>query len=178
MNITKFDSNSCILIIDVQKDYDDVVYFDNFKKNIIKLLNKARNENMPICYIFEVDNKYSYWIDFYEEMTNKKRIKDTGEPFAFSRPNIKNKNETVFIKNGYDSFFQTGLHDFLQKKKYKTLYVCGLLTGVCVLNSTFTAFNSGYRIKLIKNCCSDRKIKRHNSVFDNYSDYLFIEVNI
>ena len=85
---------------------------------------------------------------------------------------------TGSIDSVYDAFFETELHSFLKKNKIETLYFCGLLTGVCVLNSLFSGFNSGYRIHLIENCCSDRTKKRHDSVFKNYTNYLFIKENI
>jgi len=105
-----------------------------------------------ICFIFNIGDKIkSHWIDFSQELRGK-IILDEGIPFDFAIPH---KNEKVIIKN-----------------KIEHLYVCGCLTGVCVLNTIFTAFNCGYRIHLIENACLDRIKKRHNSVFESYSDYL------
>ena len=169
-----FESNSCLILVDIQQSYRDVYKFDDFRKNIVKLLKKARKENILICFIYEIDNLNSHWISFWEELSGPRKL-DRGKPFLFSTPK---KNEKYIIKNGYDAFFETELNSFLKKKNVKTLYFCGLLTGVCVLNSLFSGFNNGYRIHLIENCCSDRTKKRHDSVFKNYTDYLFIKENI
>ena len=170
----QFKSNSCLILVDIQKSYKDVYKFDEFRKNIIKLLKKARNENVLICFIYEIDNSNSHWIKFWEELSGPRKL-DQGRPFSFSQPK---ENEYYIIKNGYDAFFETELDSFLKKNRIETLYFCGLLTGVCVLNSVFSGFNNGYRIHLIENCCSDRTKKRHDSVFKNYTNYLFIKDNV
>jgi len=168
----KFSKNSCLLLIDLQTDYSDVYKLYLLRENVCKLLKKARKENVLICFVFNIDDKIkSHWIDFSQELRGK-IILDEGIPFDFAIPH---KNEKVIIKNNYDSFFETPLQYFLKKNKIETLYVCGCLTGVCVLNTIFTAFNYGYRIHLIENACSDRIKKRHNSVFESYNDYLFIK---
>jgi len=169
-----FRDKSCLVLIDIQKSYKDVYQFEEFRKNIMKLLRKARKEKMLICFIYEIDNHNSHWIPFWEELSGP-RVLDRGLPFTFSKPR---ENEFFFIKNGYDSFFETGLNKFLKSKNIETLYMCGLLTGVCVLNSVFSAFNNGYRVHLLENCCSDRTKKRHDSIFKNYSNYLFIKDEI
>ena len=169
-----FDNKSCLILIDIQKDYEKVYDFENFKKNIISLLYYARKNNILIIHIYEIDNKKSHWINFWQELCGKRKL-NQGKPFNFSKPK---KNEYFFVKNGFDAFFETDLNNFLQKKNIKTLYISGLLTGVCVLNSVFSAYNLGYRIYLIENCCTDRTKKRHKSIFQNYSNYLFIKENI
>ncbi len=171
----KFLNNSCLLLIDIQTDYSDIFDFNTFKNNIIKLLKKARKERLLIIFIFEIDCPYkSFWIPFYEEMKGNRKL-DQGKPFSFNRPK---QNEIVFIKNGYDGFFNTQLNIYLKNNDIKNIYIGGLLTGVCVLNTIFSGFNLGYRIILIENCCSDRSKERHKFVITNYSNYLFLTENI
>lgn len=167
----RFLNKSCLLLIDIQTDYSDIFGFETFKKNITKLLKKARNEKLMIIFIFEIDCPHkSFWIPFYEEMKGKRRL-DKGNPFNFSEPI---GNEIIFIKNGYDAFFNTQLNIYLTNYDIRNIYIGGLLTGVCVLNTIFSAFNLGYRIILIENCCSDRSKNRHEFVISNYSNYLFL----
>ena len=171
----KFQNKSCLIVIDIQNSYKDKIFdYEDFRKNIIKLLRKARKENIPICFVFEIDNENSHWIPFWEEMKGPREL-DKGIPLKFCKPK---ENDFVFFKNGYDSFFETGLNNFLKDKGFETLYVCGVLTGVCVLNTVFSAFNNGFRIHLLENCCSDIKKTRHNFVLNNYSNYLFIKDSI
>ena len=166
---------SCLLLIDIQQAYSDVQNFDSFKKNITNLLKFARKNKCLIVHIFEKDlPDKSKWIPFWEELKNESRILDKGIPFSFSKPLSKEK---IFYKHGYDAFYQTNLLSWLKKQKITTLYVAGLLTGVCVLNTIFTAFNNGFRINLIQNCCSDRLITRHNNTIMFYKNYLFKNID-
>ena len=171
--IQHFEKNSCLLIIDIQEDNKKIYNYRIFKRNILKLINFARKNNVFICYIFFIKNEYSYWSNFKKELVGN--FQEEGEPLEFILPK---KNENIIYKSGYDSFLNTNLNDVLKKNNIKTLYVSGVLTGVCVLNTIFSAFNLGYRVIVIKNCCSDKNKKRHLDVFDNYSNYLFITENI
>ena len=40
-----------------------------------------------------------------------------------------------------------------------TLVVMGLITRACVLNTVMSAFNNGYRVYLLEDCCGDRSIE-------------------
>ena len=130
---------------------------------------------MPVCHVFEVDNDQSHWLHIWEEMHGSPRRLDTGTPFRFSRPR---PGEVAFCKHGYDAFFETDLHAYLKQNHVQTLVVCGLLTGVCVLNSVFGAFNRGYRVLLVGNCCSDRTKTRHVNTLRQYNNYLFRVVDV
>ena len=169
-----FENKSYLLLIDTQKAYQDVYNFDSFRANVKKMLSNARSQNIPIIFVFEVDNEKSKWIPFWEELHGPRKL-DKGIPFNFTKPK---EGETYFIKHGFDAFFQTGLHTFLQKQNIKTIHFCGLLTGACVLNSLFTSYNYGYRNILVENCCSDKTKKRHDDTIKNYGGYLFIKQKI
>ena len=75
-----FRDKSCLVLIDIQKSYKDVYKFEEFRKNIMKLLRKARKEKMLICFIYEIDNHNSHWIPFWEELSGP-RVLDRGLPF-------------------------------------------------------------------------------------------------
>ena len=45
----QFLDNSCLVLIDITKNYEDKIYnYDLFRKNIIKLIKKAKKEKIPI----------------------------------------------------------------------------------------------------------------------------------
>lgn len=166
-----FNPKSCLVVIDIQKEYKDVYGFDKFKENTIKLINKARKEGVMVCFVNEKDIRgKSHWLPFWEELQGKRKL-DKGLPLSFAKPKLC---EHHTIKTGFDAFFNTDLHMVLQSRGIETLYMCGLLTGACVLNSIFTGYNLGYRIHLVENCCSDRTKARHDSTLRNYRNYLFI----
>ena len=170
--IETFEKNSCILLIDIQEDYKNKIKnYDKFKTNIKKILKKGREKNVMICFINQIDNNKSKWIPFYEELKKENRNLNKGIYLNFAQPNNK---ENKIIKNTNDAFLNTKLNIFLKKNKIKNLYICGLLTGVCVLNTIFTGFNLGYRIYLIKNGCEDEDKKRHDFIIKYYSNKLFL----
>ncbi len=170
-----FRPKSCLVLVDIQTDYKDVHAYEQFKANVIKLIKKAREEDILICFVFEKDVKgKSHWIPFWEELNGKRKL-DNAKPFPYSKPKMC---EHHIIKNGFDAFFQTDLNMYLKSRNIETIYMCGLLTGACVLNSVFTGYNLGYRIHLIKNCCSDKTKARHDATIRNYKNYLFITENI
>ncbi len=169
----KFEENSVLLLIDIQEAYKDVVGLKIFQSNISKLLSNARDQDVEIIHIHEIDDpKKSKWIPFWTELKGE-RTYDKGIPMNCAKPL---SNETRIIKHGYDAFYQTGLESQLKKYNTKTIYVAGLLTGVCVLNSIMSAFNRGYRVCLIDNCCSDRLKTRHDMTLQYYQNYLFRRV--
>lgn len=62
----------------------------------------------------------------------------------------------------------------LQKRGVETLYVAGLDTGECVLNTMLTAFNLGYRIRLIEEACVDSRSGRHRRTLKNYRNEIYL----
>jgi len=169
-----FEKGSGLLIIDIQEDNTKVFNFQTFKKNIIKLIKKAQENQIPIFYIFLSENRHSYWIDFKKELPCG--YYEEGHPIDFIIPFLNKKQ--VILKPTYDSFRYTDLEKILKKKKIKNLYISGVLTGVCVLNTVFSAFNLGFRVFVIENCCSDKNKKRHTDFFSNYTNYLFIKKTV
>lgn len=169
-----FLDNSCLLCIDIQSDYKVLYRFKYFKKSVERIIAKARKEKILIIWVYEIDNKNSKWIYFWEEMHGKRK-KDKGIPYEFAKPLQK---EPIFIKNNYDAFSNKSLNKFLVEHEIKNLYYIGLFTGVCVLNSIFSGFNLGYRIFLIEDGCTDKIKERHYFVIEQYQNYLFIKQNI
>lgn len=52
--------------------------------------------------------------------------------------------EELVVKNRWDAFFNTDLHDILQEKEIKNLVVVGAATDVCVLETCSHAFSLNY----------------------------------
>ena len=170
-----FDPDSVLLLIDIQKAYGDVVGLETFQSNMRTLLKKARAAKIPIIHVHEIDDPdKSKWIPFWEEMKGPRTL-DRGIPMECALPL---KGEQNIIKHGYDAFHQTGLQTILKGHHAKTIYVAGLLTGVCVLNTIMSAFNRGYRIYLFENCCSDRLKTRHQTTLQYYQNYLFKRISV
>jgi len=65
------------------------------------------------------------------------------------------ENEVVLIgKHGLNGFAHTGLHDILQKRRIRNLFVCGFLTNLCVQTTAIAAYDYGYRTRIVADACA------------------------
>ena len=63
------------------------------------------------------------------------------------------KKDNVFVKNTYSSFFDSEFTNYLKKKKIEELIIVGLDTENCVLTNSRAAFDNGYKVSVVANCC-------------------------
>ena len=161
--------DTALLIIDIQKDYfskstSTKKAFPKFGEQISRLLDYARklaaNKRLKIIHFREIDSlDKSVWMKWYDELNpNEKAELAYGENEEFCK--VEN-DEKLFIKQTWDAFLKTKLNEYLIKNGIKTLYFVGLETNGCVYNSIMSAFNYGYRIYVISDCCATYNIKYH-----------------
>ena len=74
------------------------------------------------------------------------------------------EGETVVMKRSFDSFYKTGLDAQLRKRGVRRILVCGLLTGMCVLSTTLSAFARGYEVTLLRDATNDDDARRYRVV--------------
>ena len=77
------------------------------------------------------------------------------------------------MKGSFDSFHDTGLERYLRETGITDVVVCGLVTSVCVLFSTQSAFARGFRVRLYESGCGDRTREKHDSTIKMYGNYCF-----
>eukprot|EP01084_Bolivina_argentea_P101009 181181_1 len=179
-------NNTALLLIDVQKDYYSNVpiiksTFPNFGVNIQSLLLNTRkvcnnNAKIKIIHIRQQDIVgKSKWLPWWRELHPNDDSLAIGNDEEFCK--ILN-NEKLFIKHSFDAFVNTELNNYLQLNAIKTLYICGLMTHACVLNTAMSAFNNGYRIYIINDCCADRSIHIHNNILTIFDGYNVNVINL
>lgn len=91
------------------------------------------------------------------------------EPWAPELP-----GELVVLKPTFDGFHDTRLHAELQARRVSRVYVCGLVTAACVLNTCFGAFRLGYEVVLVSDCTADRSREQHEAILSIYNGYTFV----
>ena len=79
-----FESDSCLLVIDIQEDNKSVYNYKQLQKNISKLIDFARKKNVLIYYIYFIRNHNSYWYNFKKELIAE--IPEEGPPLEFIIP--------------------------------------------------------------------------------------------
>eukprot|EP01083_Nonionella_stella_P054555 144016_1 len=167
------ESTKCaLLVVDIQKQYYTVYPkvkkgFPDFEKNVVSLLKGSRElakkKQLEIIHIREIDEVgKSSWIDWWEAMNPGHTVelaKGTCEEFGKMLD-----DETLITKTSWDAFLDTKLDEYLKQIKVTTLYMCGIATHQCVANSAMSAFNHGYKVHLIRDCCASDNATMHNQI--------------
>ncbi len=142
--------NQALLIIDIQNDY-----FENganplhgsleAAQNASNLLTEFRSNNLPVIHVRHESTRPGS--SFFIPNTQGAEIHKLLKP---------EKNELVITKHVPNSFINTGLDNYLKSLKIDTLYVCGMMTHMCVDASVRAAKDLGYQIKLKANACATK----------------------
>jgi nicotinamidase-related amidase len=164
-----------LLVIDIQNVFwnDQLAGdFPDFPENVSALLNFCRSEGLDIIHLrARFDPDMSDWPSFYKLRGKIPCVKGSpGEavnPFAQEAP-----GETVIYKHSFDGFLDTGLSDYLEKHNKKHLFIAGTDTGVCVITTCFSAFQKGYLLTLLEDCCAG-EITSHKFITRNYNGFIF-----
>jgi len=64
------------------------------------------------------------------------------------------KKDNVFTKNTYSIFTNPKFEEYLHKKKIDHLVIVGLDTDFCILADCFNAFDKGFQILVMADCCA------------------------
>lgn len=64
--------------------------------------------------------------------------------------------EFVKGKEGFNSFEHTNLSDILKAREIHEVWVAGMVTSLCVDSTGRAAYEKGYQVSILKDCCSAR----------------------
>ena len=139
-----------LVIIDVQNDYfpgGKMELEKPFKalENIEKLLERFRMEKKEIIFVQHISVRKE--AGFFLENTQGAEIHEKISPL---------NNEKIVVKNYPNSFFNTGLDEYLKEKNIKSLVITGMMTHMCVDSTTRAAKDLGYKCIVIKDACTTR----------------------
>lgn len=142
-----------LIVVDIQKGITDarLYNFDSFIKNVTKIIDAARKNNVEVIYVQHDDGPgtgFSIGDKDFE-------IADQVAPMD---------GEKVFIKEINSFFGNKELTEYLEKGDDKEVMIIGLQTNFCIDASVKSAFERGFRVVIPE---------RTNSTFDN--DYMNAE---
>lgn len=159
--------NKALIIIDIQNDY--------FKNGKFELVNAdAALENARLLSDYFHENSWPvFLVQHISSKDGKFFIPET------DGVNIHSKlcgcaTDIVVKKNYPNSFLKTNLKEELDRRNIDELYVCGMMTHMCVDTTVRAAFDYGYRVKLFSDACATRdlsfqgKIMKAQTVQDVY----------
>ena len=122
---------TAFIIIDVQNVLVETGFqTKSLLGKISYLQNQARSKNIEIIYVQHIENSEAR----------------TSEDWQLSALLNRKPAEKVFQKKYNSIFKETGLKEYLDKKKKKKLVLCGMQTEYCVDTSVKVAFEYGYQL--------------------------------
>jgi nicotinamidase-related amidase len=142
MNLSKADQPA-LLLIDIQKGFDDIAYWGgqrnnpNAENNAAELLKLWRKNNLPI---FHIQHCSSIPTSLLHETHEGNAFQDIVKPMGL---------EPIIRKNVNSAFIGTTLKEQLDKAKISKLVIVGLTTDHCVSTTTRMAGNLGYEAFLV-----------------------------
>jgi len=130
--------NPALILIDIQKGFDDIEYWGgqrnnpDAENNAAELLKIWRENQLPIFHIQHCS-------------TNPNSLLHALHPGNEFKEMVKpNTGEPVIQKNVNSAFIGTNLKQLLDEQKIKTLVIVGLTTDHCVSTTTRMAGNFGF----------------------------------
>jgi len=168
-------SKTGLLCVDLQKCYYThpiTQHFPHLEKVVSGLLAHFRAAKAPVVHVMQEDLPHlSPWMPWWDQLHPESQSEPSlGVPIPLDCARALH-GEPVLIKNGFDGFHATKLHEILQEQGVDTLVIIGLITRACVLNTLMSAFNHGYRILLVEDGCGDRDPLVHKQIMDTYGGY-------
>lgn len=77
------------------------------------------------------------------------------------------KTDTLIIKNKYSAFEGTNLKALLKKLKVNTIFICGVMTHVCVETTARHAFLLDFQPVVLADACADLSEHHHKGALLN-----------
>lgn len=77
-----------------------------------------------------------------------------------------NSKDLVITKKYPNSFFKTDLKSELDKRNIDELFICGMMTHMCVDTTVRAAFDYGYKVTLFSDACATRDLSICEKVID------------
>lgn len=176
--ITQLDNNTALILIDLQKG---ILKFDaqpHSLKTVIEnsalLIESFRTKKLPIV-IVNVNPVGAKWTKarVEEPALSQNKIKQSLVKVAIQFthqteivPEIKTLPTDIFVtKHTWGAFFETGLHDALQKRKVTGIVLAGVSTSIGVEGTARQASELGYNLSIVTDATSDRNEAAHNNSF-------------
>lgn len=166
--VTSLDKNTALVLIDLQKGilaYAGSHPVQDVLNNSAKLLAAFRKANLPIV-IVNVNPGNAKWT------SARKDAKQGGGTFDEELlkiiPEIKTEPTDIFItKHTWSAFYETAIHDELQKRSVTGIVICGISTSAGVEGTSRAAAERGYNITFALDAMTDTNIEAHANTLKN-----------
>lgn len=163
--------NLAVFVIDMINDF----VYEKFRNeraikiipNIKKILNKARDNNVPVIYLQDShekgDPEESLWGPHALSNTKGSEIINDLKP---------TKKDYVVLKRAYSGFYKTDLDLLLKKLEVDSVILLGVSTDICVQNNASDLFYRGFDIYVVKDGTASINEENHEVAL-NYMKNIF-----
>ena len=161
--IRKFQHETALLLVDVQKGVNDTLYYGGPKgkrnnplaeSNILKVLDRWRKSNRKVAFTKHNSREKGSPLNLSLE---------SGEQIEGMEPQ---KNDIVVIKDVNSGFIGTSLELDLRRAGIQRLLVLGFFTNVCIETTVRMSGNLGFDTYLVHDACAAM-----NSIGHDGKDY-------
>jgi len=137
----KVTTNTALIVIDVQKGFDDPKWGRrnnlDAESNISALINQWRTKKRPVIHIQHCS----------DESTSPLRPNQPG--VEFKPEALPVDGEQIFKKSVNSAFIGTNLESYLRENTISNIVIVGLTTDHCVSTTTRMAGNLGFNVLLV-----------------------------
>jgi nicotinamidase-related amidase len=165
--ITAIDKKTALVLIDLQKGVVQMNVIHPAKDVLEKsalLVAAFRKANLPIVIVNVVPKENK------SRNANSAAINIASLPADFAEidPAIKAQPTDVFITKGtWNAFYNTKLHEELQKRNITGIVLAGIATSIGVESTARAASELGYNISFATDAMTDRIAEAHDNSFKN-----------
>lgn len=162
--ITALDTRTALIVIDMQRGIVNVPRIhpkEVLLTNINKLIDAFHMATLPIV-IINVDPTNAVWTKSRKEGTAQKTTSSFSADFTKIVDEIHAQPSDIFItKHTWNAFYDTTLHEELQKRNVTGIVLAGIATSIGVEGTARAASELGYNISFAIDAMSDSLLEAH-----------------
>ena len=161
--ITALDPNTALILIDLQNSIVGLPLahpVDDVLKNVNELMDAFRKKNLPIV-VVNVNAIGAAWTKARKE-TKPTSFPDNDEWYRITNKIDAQENDIYITKHTWNAFFETKLHEELQKRNITGIVMAGISTSIGVEGTARAASELGYNISFATDAMTDMQEEAHN----------------
>lgn len=154
-------TNPALLVVDVQRFFFDksspvhlpcskVIY-----PQIEKIVKTCREKKIPVIFTRHADEGNGPMKDWWNHVMDESNSLSE----LFTDP----EDDLVIVKSSYDSFYKTDLECLLRRLEVDQLFICGVITHLCVDSTARSAFIRGFNPVVIMDAVGSKNDLLHLS---------------
>ncbi|MBI2304432.1 MAG: cysteine hydrolase [Chloroflexi bacterium] len=178
--------HAALVVVDVQNDFchwegalakrgEDVSDIQAMVPNLLRLIDRAREEKVPIVFVQMVSSPWTISpvalerrLRFQREYRMSCQEGSWGAEFYQVRPQ---PGEVVVVKHRHSAFVDTDLELILRSRGIKTLIMTGVATNVCVESTARDGFMKDFYIVFVSDGAACTSREAHQATLRNIENH-------